>query len=479
MTNLLGERIPQILEMRLSGLGNQAIAEALRIGISAVRGYEKSTKREIRRLVSHGGLGIKEVADRLNLSPITVDMFVAYHEIKIPKLSKSPLKQTYKTKKERVEAIRQALADGADSVDAVVEKVGVSRSMVRMYAADSEIKLPTIKETRAKAIRQAIAEGVESLEALCEEVNLQLPTVIKYSKDYDIKLPLSKRRPEIDKLIEQRLSVAEISRITELTPQAIYPYIRATKQYAEWKIKREEDKEAKKQEKQQKNQLLERLVSVLETRVYDLARKEGFAYQKAIEFKRSKKFIRYKLPSLVTLFERCEKAINEGTRLSLEKLCSGLDINHTSVGRVLNDVGMKPPYGTWSRYPIPGYKRNAIQRSFGLEMTAVDIAYFLDLSHRVVINHFLSIGTRSKIRNFIVQRGGKKLTYRLASQIYQAQNLWQSTNEIPELLDTNEAIVDYTIKHRPIIRPEIIGFLKVLYPDKNINRPYMTQQKRS
>ncbi|MEK6940231.1 MAG: hypothetical protein AABX31_05895, partial [Nanoarchaeota archaeon] len=81
------------------------------------------------------------------------------------------------------------------------------------------------------------------------------------------------------------------------------------------------------------------------------------------------------------------------------------------------------------------------------------------------------IGIPKTIRRFGFGKG-TSLTYRLASQIYEAADLGFNSTEVTELLDTTPRVVEYALTERKTLESKIINALQVLYPEENIYKPY-------
>ena len=61
----------------------------------------------------------------------------------------------------------------------------------------------------------------------------------------------------------------------------------------------------------------------------------------------------------------------------------------------------------------------------------------------------------------------------MASQIYEASDLGFNKEEIMELLDANERVLDHSLENRGTIETKIKDALRVLYPDREFDRPYL------
>ena len=145
----------------------------------------------------------------------------------------------------------------------------------------------------------------------------------------------------------------------------------------------------------------------MNTRVNNLAREEPFAVQKTIKYiqsLRSAKRAKYRHELLITIFDRYERAMNNGEKLSLEQLGEGLGLLLPSIGKILKRAGLEPLYGARERHTTPYEKKEALKRSHAIDMSASDIAYFLEIPTYVVWQNFRRIGERPKVNNFFSGR---------------------------------------------------------------------------
>ena len=329
------------------------------------------------------------------------------------------------------------------------------------------------QQQEIEAIRQALPQ-IDSLEELCKRTQLKPRILWNYCREYGLKLPASlkpwKQRPEIDLLIERGLRQREIAEKVELSRELIRIYINYSGQYPLWKKARIELKEQAHQRKYH----LEQIAAQIKQRVKQLAERDGWASQKAMEFMSARKVTRYSLSQLVTLFQRYEKACQEEEKLSLKELGQDLGISFAEVGIVLKTVGVEPMYGARERETIPPEKKEAIYRAAAIDMSIPDLAYFLDLPDYVVGQNLRRIRAERKRKAVIKSYGsGTKLSYRLASQIYQAVDLEFKPQETRQLLDTSSKVIEYVLSNRRPIETEIKKALSLLYPALKIKKPYL------
>ena len=331
-------------------------------------------------------------------------------------------------------------------------------------------------EERIKAIRQAVANGTPALEAIANQVSLEETIVYRYAitghmpTNEPPKTRNPKRKPVADALIGQGETLKVIHKAIGISIEAIRIYIGRTSQYDRWKGKSKERKRLRRLKIPER-----RLISVLKYRVLELAKEEGYAYEKAFEVIYSRKTTPpYPYSKYITLFQTLKDAKDRGIKLSLEELAeaSGLKWGET-VREILKSGDEEAMYGTHDRNITPPEKRDAIIRGFNLKMPKSDIAYFVDVPIHVVKEYLNRAGTRPIAKPFIVRRQSKSLTYRLASQIYEARDLDFRVHEIAQLFDTTEHIVNYALDNRQIHQKTIIDALRILHANDNINKPYL------
>ena len=138
-------------------------------------------------------------------------------------------------------------------------------------------------------------------------------------------------------------------------------------------------------------------------------------------------------------------------------------------------------FGSHDRVCTPLEKKEALKRAATLEMNAADIAYFLEINGPVAYENLV----RRRNRNGPLNRyrialfgPGESFNYRQASQIYELMDAGFTSQDLQEDVFTAR-MIDYAQKHRPEIEPKIITALKVLYPERGIDKPYLEKKKSS
>lgn len=137
--SLLEDRLLRIIELRKSGLEDDAIAAELGVDNSVVRNYEDSTRRIIEETTSKGVCELETIAQKAGLSPILTDMFMKHYDIEIPEKSNyvsardSYTRERLLERRIRIDMIME-LAEKGFNAKEIAEKTGLKVSSVRRYA---------------------------------------------------------------------------------------------------------------------------------------------------------------------------------------------------------------------------------------------------------------------------------------------------------------------------------------------------------
>ncbi len=336
---------------------------------------------------------------------------------------------------DKLMAIRQAIENGASSVKEIAELTGFHRNVIYNCSYKHGINLPKRNYSsinkRLSAIRKAITTGALSIDEIARQVGLSSKTVCEYSSKYNILLP------------QDSLNVKQ------------------------QKLERQKEKQL---ERETKSQFLFKLKECL----YKKVGEEGWAMQKAVEALYARNRRTYKLQDIYAIFQKYERAQREGKKLSLEELAEGTPFLFVDVGRLLREIGVEPMHGNLDKKATSQWKKQSIDKAYEkVSISTYDIAHFIDVNPQVVRKRFCKKGKRENIQT-IKDWGKQKLTYRLASQIYETVDLGFNQSETAELLDANPKVVEYALSERKGLEPTIINALQVLYPQETITKPYRT-----
>ncbi|MBI1972826.1 hypothetical protein HYS50_02370 [Candidatus Woesearchaeota archaeon] len=499
--SLLEDRILRIIELRRLEKDDEAIAKELGIDRGMVSEYEASTKKFIQLFTASKKYSNPEtIAKRTGFSLPALDLILSHYHIPIVG------KERKKPSLDRMADIQKAITDGASSVGDIAERVHLEPRTIYRYARKARLQLPGIKhhpphlsfKERVQQILAAMKEGADTVEKVTAKLGLSPFTIHGYAHKAHLHLPVEsptslhprmKRRPEIDTFIEQGLPLQAIGAAVHLSGERIRQYIHATDQYTFYRTKREEknkkDFESLSLSSSHDPRFVGRrfqrhIVSLLKARLVQLAaQQETWAAQKAAQHIALHCRTTYSYEQLIPFFQRYHETHQQGEKLSLEELGDVLGVFSSEARRILRAVGVAPMYGTReTRGPSPAIKE-ALRRGFQSPMSASDVAYFLRVPVYLARQHFHRPGNdRTRYRPLLVKgvSSGYRLPYRLASAIYEAQDAgFTAPAEIGQLVDAHQKAVVHALKHRSSLERTIKEALRVLYPSATITKPYLDQ----
>src|SRR3989338_2031208 len=506
---LLEDRILRIIELKEQGLDNRAVTEKLELDETTVDRYYNST-RETLSIFEYSGKNLEEIAAQVGFSPISVNFLLNHYNINI--MSKREITKMARKKPSRlpyVDRINQIidLAGKGSSVTEIADETGLLESTIRTYASREKTKLSyserITREKRIEQIKQAIANGAQFIEDVADKIGTK-PISLYRNYKKDINLPpfkdqknrhSAKKDPLKDELIRKGLTLEEIaekySQITskrKITRDGIRKYIVGTGQHEIW----EQAKEERKNEYGEKKHVLAGLSSQLENigsclvsqielaGLKNASEEERIAYEKTQEYINSKKWTTYSFNQIFSLFQDYYTALSNNEKVSIMKLGENNNVYFTTVGRILRDVGLKPliRVSTKERVATPKYKKRVLERAVEVEMPSIDIAYFLRAPSYTVqffSYHYKGNKIRPQVKQFIKRFGSKSsiLNYKTASEIYEARDLGFSREETLELLEVDNKVYRYAIRHRKEISQHIMNSLHIMFPDKEVTKPYV------
>lgn len=218
-----------------------------------------------------------------------------------------------------------------------------------------------------------------------------------------------------------------------------------------------------------------------------MAKEDGLAVEKAIDYCFSIRWRKSRLEqrlnnmsSYIKIFSRCEQAKKNNEKPTLEKLGEGTGLWPADVRRLLLTVGSELSHGTGEKKTYPIEIKQAIRRAYdhGLEMYTTDIAHFLRIPKYIVRNEFRKLGGRKRTHYFIKRfkhTADQKvfLTYKDASEVYEARHLGFNEDEISRVLDLDFDAVKYAVEHKDSIERKILDALEIMYPGKKHTQPFL------
>jgi hypothetical protein len=300
------------------------------------------------------------------------------------------------------------------------------------------------------------------------------PYIWKLAKEEGIEIPETPRiaqqhrkKPDRAKIYHSLgYNMTEVSRLTPVSRSGLYCRLSIRKENASENNKKE---------------IYQALVLATADYVRKRAEKESWAMQKTVEYvlRRHRTYNPIPAEKLYKLLEAYHDAKESGTRLSMQKLSEMSGVDVFSVRRIFGVLGVEPLFGHKPCTKIPKEKKNATRRIYETDVSLVDVGYFLGVSHSVVKETLRkAYGKAGRRRQFIKRLGklvgSEVLTYRVASQVYQAQDWGWSAEDIAYCFDGKERTVRYAIDHRREIEPMILKLLNRLYPNVRHRKPYLT-----
>ena len=177
----------------------------------------------------------------------------------------------------------------------------------------------------------------------------------------------------------------------------------------------------------------------------------------------------YSLKRLTDFFDSYYSAEESDDKPTLDRLGASSNIQGSAVIRVLKRVGLKPFHTRKMYLPL---QKEAILRGISADLTNKDIAYFLQLPSSS-LSHYRHHSNHNSSGNNLDHRKTHSLTYALVSQIYEARDLGFNPNEIKELYDVLDHHLTNALDHREALEQKIILALSILFPEKEITKPYL------
>ena len=495
------KRRKQMLKLKEEGLGIEAIAKAMEIRESTVKVYasrfglllprDTFTKREE---TDHGdgrkqnkrartaellkrGMRVEEIAQELALSVSTVRLYASGEGSSLRRQEEPMLKR-----------VRALYDQNILTIPEMALFLKIAERNVDRYFWKSGLKH---QDRVAHEIALTIARGTRDLDELCERVGLGAAGVKRYCKQYGIELPCQTTiTPHGSNMIVTRelalkgLTLEEIGDVLDLSRERIRQHVNELGIHEEWRAARAQRKVRVKKEYEVLETGRERLVTVLDLRMQQLAEQAGWATQKALEAVRSLSYTTHSISDYIGLFNAYQKAKESGRRTSLEELGKPYGLRASSVGRILERVGAEPL--TWKSRThnrcVSSKIYQAIERGVRLHLRISDLAYFLDLD---LNNIAARIAAREMYRSpekegisVEGRRGTRRVSLKYVSLVYEAADCGFNETEIDELLNYERkkvllrSQISFLLTQRGSVEKRVISTLKELYDEPEVHCCY-------
>ncbi len=272
-----------------------------------------------------------------------------------------------------------------------------------------------------------------------------------------------------DRLVRRGLTIDKIGDKNGVTRELVRQYIAGSGQYDYWKQSREHYRKPNPKELEYTS-LLNLLNAKIQQEISNFG-EDQWAEKKAMEYISSRKKQQPdNIPTeeLVTIFRTYREAQSQGKPVSFRRIGQEVDMRGAGIRNIFQKVGLESL--KWKIQRLSEEDREMIARSDNSEFSSNDIAYFTGIKLGNINNyrrpHPSALARKpTKLKGF---------SYSGASQIYEAKDLGFSRQEITELFNyVHPTIVDSALGNREKMEKIIIKNLRILYPEKDISKPYL------
>jgi len=367
----------------------------------------------------------------------------------------------------------------------IVEELGSTKHLVYNIIKDRNRR---IRQNRANIFH--VLGNVETLEDFCFHLNFKSPSgLFAFCRDKGLNYPTHldpwDYNLEIGNGVRAGLSMSEIAKETGVSKQAVHQYLSSSLLIMEYK--RIQDKK-KGDSISGLRKSRGSLVTLLNLRKRELELEEfaqendvdktSFAYRKLSEIRRGHPKVKaYSLNQLYNVFFKYWEGLDGESKPSYQEMADFAGLKyHSDVQKILGFVGLKTFNKKYcNRLSVT--QKEAIRRGLKLQISYEDIAYivgcnsknFFSLKNPDIVNRRISFYAYT-----FSDGSGEKLSYRVASQIYEAKDADFSDDDTLELIDgCSQRKIDYAVENRGEIEGFIINCLRHMFPLRNIDKGYL------
>ncbi len=435
----LDDILTDIITRRSQGIDTRAISMELNMSSESIERYEGYFRKLFNNLLSGRGRKRKTSKTLTQMPNPNFVTLLNYYSSVPPK----------NTKLKRIDRFKEAAAEGCSALQ-ILDKTNTAPFTAYQLSRKAGIELQqekVINRNEIKVLRHRLKK-------------------INNNKD-----------TRINKLIRRGLSLEQIGEAFGYTNESIRQLIVGSGQHDYWRMSRQFYKYTKGERNlyETRQEIIELLKANIRKRVESLNDEGQWAEKQALKYKTSLKNLEcpdsIPIQKLIKLFETYQRAEQSGERVSLKELGDESGMSHVHVSRILSRVGLESFFWKCEHKPRLTSEQKRTIRS--LAMNSRDISFFSGYS-QPTISKINSLYSGRILEKFGGKFGGKTiLNYRIASQVYEAQDAGFNEPEICELLDRDERVIQYAIEHRPKVEKTIIKAIRVFHPDKKVNKPYL------
>ncbi len=464
----LEDLIIQMVESRQKGISEEETVRLLQVPSSTHIFYRSFFKKKIDRALKAGNLDSRLVVAQIPISPL--------------------------------QQIQEAIARGVVSRQAITKDTGATYKIVCQIISDYKL-LPKKRDQTILKIKAAHALGL-TLQQAARELKIPPLSLQSTAKNYGLpefvsvqeaptrenaRIARHRENPnysEFYKMVRQGQSIVQIGNRLNCTRQRVEQIIKEEGLYNIWRKSREHYRQhAYVQEHGKEREIFEKreeFYGVLMQRLHEQlsSKKCEWAEKKTVEYilhRQSRGERNVRPHKLYVVYQGYDKARQQGKTRSFVSLGKRVGLRGPEVGRILKAGNCSSL--NWSVVYRPRLSRKdkkAIKEACTLNMPLRDLVYFSERSKIVFTSYGLKQKPVPSLKQFFIHE--PRLTYALASQIYEAHDLRFSKSEIRELLEIPLKHISYALKHRTEIVPIIMAALHTLHPKERYERPYLSSK---
>lgn len=366
--------------------------------------------------------------------------------------------------------------------------LNIPRQRAEEIASLAKIHLvPRLKYTKSK-VKEFAKEGLTDLE-ISRRLRIHRGRVQTMARkaDVDIKIdePTDIAYLDFDpKYVRRNIRILEgwaleaIAQDEGVTRQSISMYLDSQGLHKYWKNLRENKLQS---EKIELHDARTQIVDLLANRTNKLLLERSWSEAKAFMYSSTRKaHKKTNLPyvELVQLLTNYKNAQESKVSATMVEISKNTKVSKPSAAIILRELGL-PLFRTRAtqHQRITQTQRATLTDLLSSlpDLSSKDLSYFAGRPLPTLSN----LGLRNqRIRNGLKFFGkpicgSDSLNYRIASQVYEAQDTGFQASEIAELIEEPIKLVEYAMSERSNLQQKIMYALSKLYPDREINRPYL------
>ncbi|MEK6889035.1 MAG: hypothetical protein AABW80_02910, partial [Nanoarchaeota archaeon] len=245
-----------------------------------------------------------------------------------------------------------------------------------------------------------------------------------------------------------------------------------------WEERRERKPLVSKLLQEQRTSLVNVLQSDIQERLSRMSWAEKMAYEYNLNSRLGLSNRAIPHERLLKFFSDYDEARKKGEKPTLEHMANeaGFSRGQSESTRILSRMNLSSFSDYDKRGRLSADKISALRKTAKLRyLTIADISHFSGLPYITLDRHLKNRPLAKLIKHFAGEgrEGVKRLTYKRASQIYEAQDCRFSQEETAELCDTSEEVVNYALEKRELLAPKIIRAIQTIHPDVKVTAPYI------